>query len=85
MLLMDVEHKCWSKEMMDICGVTEEQLPKLYESYEVVGSLKPEVAAELGLSENVKIIAGSEYRKATGRTACQFAFRNKAGPPSRAD
>lgn len=47
MLLMDVEHKCWSKEMMDICGVTEEQLPKLYESYEVVGSLKPEVAAEL--------------------------------------
>ena len=58
MLLMDVEHKCWSKEMMDICGVTEEQLPKLYESYEVVGSLKPEVAAELGLSENVKIIAG---------------------------
>ena len=59
MLLMDVEHKCWSKEMMDICGVTEEQLPKLYESYEVVGSLKPEVAAELGLSENVKIIAGA--------------------------
>lgn len=45
--------------MMDICGVTEEQLPKLYESYEVVGSLKPEVAAELGLSENVKIIAGA--------------------------
>lgn len=59
MLLMDVEHKCWSKEMMDVCGVTEEQLPKLYESYEVVGSLKPEVAAELGLSENVKIIAGA--------------------------
>ena len=28
MLLMDVKHKCWSKEMMDICGVTEEQLPK---------------------------------------------------------
>ena len=59
MRLMDVEHKCWSIEMMDICGVTEEQLPKLYESYEVVGSLKPEVAAELGLSENVKIIAGA--------------------------
>ena len=45
--------------MMEICGVTEEQLPKLYESYEVVGSLKPEVAAELGLPENVKIIAGA--------------------------
>jgi xylulokinase len=59
MLLMDVEHKCWSKEMMDICGITEEQLPHLYESYEVVGTLLPEVAKELGLSANVKIIAGA--------------------------
>ena len=40
MLLMDVKNRCWSKEMMDICGITEEMLPKLYESYEVVGTLK---------------------------------------------
>ena len=59
MLLMDVEHKCWSKEMMDICGVTGAQLPKLYESYDVVGTLKPEIAAELGLSQTVKVIAGA--------------------------
>ena len=26
MLLLDVEHKCWSKEMLDICGITEEQI-----------------------------------------------------------
>lgn len=59
MLLMDVKNRCWSKEMVDICGITEEQLPKLYESYEVVGTLKPEVAEELGLSRTVKIIAGA--------------------------
>ena len=59
MLLMDVKNRCWSKEMLEICGVTEEQLPKLYESYEVVGTLKPEVAKELGFSENVKVIAGA--------------------------
>ena len=59
MLLLDVKNKCWSKEMMEICSVTEEQLPKLYESYEVVGTLKPEIAAELGLSENVKVVAGA--------------------------
>ena len=59
MLLMDVKRRCWSEEMMDICKVTKEQLPKLYESYEVVGTLKPEIAAQLGLSENVKIIAGA--------------------------
>ena len=36
MLLLDVQNKCWSKEMLDICGIREEQLPKLYESYEVL-------------------------------------------------
>lgn len=59
MLLMDVENRCWSKEMLDICGITEEQLPKLYESYEVVGTIKPELAAELGVPETVKVIAGA--------------------------
>ena len=59
MLLMDVKNRCWSKEMLDICGLEQEQLPKLYESYEVVGTLKPEVAKELGFSENVKVIAGA--------------------------
>lgn len=59
MLLFDVKNKCWSTEMMEICGVKESQLPKIYESYEVVGNLTKEVAEELGLSENVKIIAGA--------------------------
>lgn len=59
MLLLDVEHKCWSKEMLDLCHVTEEMLPKLYESYEVVGTLKADIADELGLSQGVKIIAGA--------------------------
>ena len=59
MLLLDVEHKCWSKEMMEICGVKEEQLPRLYESYEVTGTLKPEIAAALDLPENVKVCAGA--------------------------
>ena len=59
MLLMDVKNRCWSKEMIDICGITEEMLPKLYESYEVVGNIRPEIAASLGLPETVKVIAGA--------------------------
>ena len=59
MLLLDVKNRCWSKEMLEICGITEEQLPKLYESWEVVGTLKPEIAKELGFSENVKVVAGA--------------------------
>lgn len=59
MLLLDVKRKCWSKEMMGICDVKEEQLPKLHESYEVVGTIQPEIAKKLGLSEDVKVIAGA--------------------------
>ena len=59
MLLMDVKNRCWSKEMLDICAVKEEQLPEIYESYEVVGNLKDEIAEELGLSSQVKVIAGA--------------------------
>lgn len=59
MLLMDVENKCWSKEMIEICSISEEQLPKLYESYDVVGTLKEEIAKELGFTTTCKIVAGA--------------------------
>ncbi len=59
MLLFDVKNKCWSKEMCEIVGVKESQLAKIFESYEVVGTILPEVAAELGLPKTVKIIAGA--------------------------
>ena len=59
MLLFDVKNRCWSKEMLDICGVKEEMMAKIYESYEAVGTLLPEVAAELGVSTDVKIVAGA--------------------------
>ena len=58
-LLLDVKHKRWSKEMMEICGVKEEQLPRLYESWEPVGTIKKEIAEELGIPYDVKIIAGA--------------------------
>lgn len=59
MLLFDVEHKCWSRQMMEICHVKEHQLAKIYESYEVVGTLKPQIADRLGLPAQVKVIAGA--------------------------
>ncbi|MBR6208673.1 MAG: xylulokinase [Oscillospiraceae bacterium] len=59
MLLLDVEHKRWSKEMLDVCGVSESQMPQLFESYEVIGTLRPEISAALGLSTDVKVIAGA--------------------------
>ncbi len=59
MLLFDVEHKCWSKEMLDICGVDESQMAQIFESYEPVGTLLPEMAKKRGLPETVVIAAGA--------------------------
>ena len=59
MLLMDVKNKCWSKEMMEICSVKEEQLPKLFESFEITGSLTEAAAKELGLTTSCKVAAGA--------------------------
>ncbi|MBR3436816.1 MAG: xylulokinase, partial [Lachnospiraceae bacterium] len=59
MLLLDVKNKCWSEEMLDICGVSKAQMPGLYESWEVTGCLRPEVAAEFGLPETVKVVASA--------------------------
>jgi len=59
MLLLDVEHKCWSSEMLEICGITEKQMPGLYESYEVVGTVLPEMAAALGIPATAKVVGGA--------------------------
>ncbi len=59
MLLMDVKNRCWSKEMCDICGITEDMLPKLYESYECVGTVKEDIAKELGIPATCKVAAGA--------------------------
>ena len=59
MLLFDVRRKRWSPEMLDICGLRKDQMPKIYESSEKVGTLKPEIAEELGLSPRVTVCAGA--------------------------
>ncbi len=59
MLLLDVQHKCWSREMLQICGVTEAQMPKLFESYDCIGTVRPEMAVALGIVPEVKVCAGA--------------------------
>ena len=59
MLLLDVAHKRWSKEMLSICGVSEGQMPRLFESYECIGTLLPSVAESLGLPAGVRVCAGA--------------------------
>ena len=59
MLLLDVQHKCWSSEMLSICNISEAQMPKLFESYDCIGTVKSDVAATLGIPATVKVAAGA--------------------------
>jgi xylulokinase len=45
--------------MLEICGISEYQMPKLFESYQCIGTVKPEIAKALGLGESVKVAAGA--------------------------
>ena len=59
MLLLDVENKCWSEEMLEICGIRRSQMAELHESYDIIGTLLPDVAEKLGLSPDVTVVAGA--------------------------
>lgn len=58
-LLLDVKNKKWSKEMIEICHLKLENLPKLCESVDVVGILNEEIAKNVGLENQPKIICGA--------------------------
>ena len=59
MLLLDVEHKRWSEEMLEICSLRPEQMPRLFESYEVIGTVQSFVAGSLGLPRDCRVVAGA--------------------------
>lgn len=59
MLLLDVKNRCWSEEMLQICGIRKDQLPGLHESHQVVGTLHEDIAAVLGLPDTVRVSAGA--------------------------
>ncbi len=64
MLLLDVKNKCWSKEMLDICSVSESQMPTLFDSFDVIGKVKeefglPEAVAVAGAGDNAAAAIGT--------------------------
>ncbi|MDI5788006.1 FGGY family carbohydrate kinase [Bacillus licheniformis] len=57
-LLLDVRHQTWSGEICRKLGIPESLCPDLIEPGACVGGLRPEFAAETGLSPEVKVFAG---------------------------
>lgn len=59
MLLLDVKNKQWSKPMCDYLGIDEAVLPKLYESYEITGTVTEDAKNQLGLSGEILVVGGA--------------------------
>lgn len=57
-LYVDVAHRCYSQRMLKLLDIKEEQCPKLFESYEVIGTLKQIFQEQLGLKKQVKMTCG---------------------------
>ncbi len=55
----DVANRAWSREMLDAMGVPHRMMPeRLVAPTDVVGGLRPEVAARLGLPPGTPVVAG---------------------------
>ena len=62
-LYFDVEHRCWSDEMLELLGISEEQLPKVYESGDVIGRTTVfgmDAAVVAGAGDNAAAAMGTD-------------------------
>lgn len=57
-LFFDVQNRRWSEPMLAILGLSRGQLPAVHESGEVVGRVRADAAATLGLSAGVSVVIG---------------------------
>lgn len=57
-LYFDVKNRAWSAPMLGIIGITEEQLPAIFESTDVIGHVSEEFAAASGLPVSAMVVMG---------------------------
>lgn len=57
-LLLDLQKRNWSNEILDKLEIPVEWLPKVVEGPDLTGSLKPSVAQLLGLNPHIPIVGG---------------------------
>ena len=57
-LLLDVKNRDWSPTLLNIVGLTHDQLPVLYESYQPIGYVTQNAAHETGLPTSVQVVIG---------------------------
>ncbi len=65
--LLDVGQRKWSDRMFEVCGLPKDIVPaRVYESCDVVGCLRDELAQELGLRPGIPVVGGAGDQPAGG-------------------
>ncbi len=59
MLLLDVEHRAWSKKLLSALDLDVDLLANCYESEDVTGRLTPDAAKALGLTSECVVVGGA--------------------------
>jgi xylulokinase len=58
-LLLDVTHRCWSREVAEAAGIKESWLPRVFESPEICARISAEAAGLTGLKAGTPVAAGA--------------------------
>ncbi len=62
-LMYDIKNFCWSREILDFYGISEDKLPSLAFAGESAGCVLPEVAERLGISPDCVVGVGAQDQK----------------------
>jgi xylulokinase len=54
---LDIANRCWHKELLEACGLSEVHMPALFEGNQITGALRPEIAKRWGMSA-IPVVAG---------------------------
>ncbi|MCB1190495.1 MAG: xylulose kinase [Leptospiraceae bacterium] len=55
----DISNIRYNDDLIKMSGIDKEKLPVLKSSIDIIGNIKPEIASQLGLSNEIKVVAGS--------------------------
>lgn len=56
---LDVGNRTWSDDLLSVSGMRKDQMPRLVEGSEPAGTLRREIATELGLGTDVIVVGGA--------------------------
>ena len=59
----NIVERRWDKEILDICGIDIEKLPKIMTLGSLIGTVSTDAAEETGLSETTHVILGAQDQK----------------------